>query len=445
MRSPRHVIAALAAAMMLAQLWLAHRYFGFLTGDDVEVLAEAFRVALGFRYQAWDIRCLIVPDFLAAPPVRIATWLGVHDTRALIEAATLPFIALSGVTVVLVHKLALRWSDGDALAANVAAVLFAFHWIPLGFGGTVYPRTLATACVVGAALLLTRDDARSALFAGLLVGIAFADRFSELVFLVPLLVIARRRAWLVLVGASVAIALTAGVYDWLTWGEPFGSVIRFAKLTLVAPDFASRVKYQAPWWYVANLTRWCSPLLLPLIWIARRRAHWMFFVVPLLALSVIRHKELRYLQAIVPFVMIAAAIGAAVLWRTRRNLAIGMVAISVVWHLYGIRYFARKSMPAVVAARTLGADANVHVIVMSQLWAYGDRLYFTDRKHVRDVGTPPSAELPRALEGADAAALYESDLDDGVRATLARAGFTSAARYDDGPARAVIVFRRTGG
>ena len=46
------------------QLWLAHRYFGFLTGDEVEVLGEAFRRARGFPYKPWEIRNLLVPDAL---------------------------------------------------------------------------------------------------------------------------------------------------------------------------------------------------------------------------------------------------------------------------------------------------------------------------------------------------------------------------------------------
>src|SRR5207253_4172778 len=70
--SGRRIVASIAAAMAAAQLWLAHRYFGFLTGDEVEVLAEAFRVARGFHYRAWEIRNLFVPDFVVAPAIRIA-------------------------------------------------------------------------------------------------------------------------------------------------------------------------------------------------------------------------------------------------------------------------------------------------------------------------------------------------------------------------------------
>src|SRR5437763_14699992 len=226
----RRGAAALVVCVAAAQLWLAHRYFGFLTGDEVEVLGEAFHRALGFAYTPWGIRNLLVPDLLVAPFVRVASWLGFDETGQMIFAATLPFIALTAVTVWLVYR----------LGGFLAAVLFAAHWIPRGFGSSPYPRTLATCCVVGAALIVERWP----LAAGLLAGLAFADRFSEIVFVLPLLIVARRR-WMVLAGAIVSVTI-AGTYDWLIYGAPFSSFLSFARLTVVEPDFASRVKVQAP-------------------------------------------------------------------------------------------------------------------------------------------------------------------------------------------------------
>lgn len=461
-------LAAIIAAVAIAQLWLAHRYFGFMTGDDVEVLSEAFRRARGLDFHPWDIRNLFVPDVVVAPVVWIASRLGISDTRTLILASALPFIALTAVTTLLVYRLALRWCE-DERAALVAALLYAAHWIPLGFGSTVYPRTLAAACVVGAALIVDRWP----FVAGALVGLAFADRFSEIVFLAPLLVMVTKHRqeclshiepspecpvharngvaqtllsvpWMqalkVMLGAMVAIILTVGIYDWLTWGIPFGSFIKFTHLTLVAPDFASRVKYQAPWWYVANLVRWCSPLLLPLLWYARRsRAIW-FVIIPLLAFSAVRHKELRYLQVMIPFLAITAAIGFVSMYRSHRRIAIALVAIALVWDLHGMRYFARKSQPAVEAAQWLAENPSIHSVAASQLWAFGDKLYLGDTMAMSDIGTPP--EHLRAVR-ADAIALYETDLDVPSRQEMLRAnGYTPVQTFRDGSAREVVVFMK---
>ena len=477
-------LAAIVAVVAIAQLWLAHRFFGFMTGDDVEVLSEAFRRARGLHYQPWDVRSLFVPDTVVAPVVWIAAHLGVTNTRTLIFAASLPFIAVTSLTIVLVYRLTLRWC-ADERAAIVAVLLFALHWIPLGFGSTVYPRTLATACVVAAALVADRWP----FAAGALAGVAFADRFSEIVFIAPLLITIikiktlgphtvgseateslnrasfsptpfvgekvpkadegasptpKRSAIAVLMlfaGFLASAAITVGLYDWFTWGAPFRSFLNFAHLTLVAPDFASRVKYQAPWWYFANLVRWCAPLLLPLLWYARRsRAIW-FVIVPLTALSAIKHKELRYLQVMIPFLMIAAAIGFARMRQRYPRLAMVLVAISLLWNLYGIRYFARKSQPAVEAAQWLASNPSVHSVAVSQLWAYGDKLYFGDRIGQSDLGTPP--EGLREAVSADALALYETDLD--VPARVARIrdlGYAPVRTFRDDPARAVVLFMK---
>src|SRR6266849_1687653 len=135
---PHRSLATLGMTVVLIELFLAHRFFGFLTGDDVEVLEEAFRRAIGFPFSPWDIRSLFVPDFLVAPAVWVGSKLGVSDTRLLIESATLPFIALTALTIWLVYRLALSWT-ADSTAAIAAAFLFGLHWIPLGFGSTAIP------------------------------------------------------------------------------------------------------------------------------------------------------------------------------------------------------------------------------------------------------------------------------------------------------------------
>ena len=422
---------------MVAQIALAIRYFGFFIGDDVEMLARAFDVARGVEYGAWDIRCLFVPDVIVATPIRIAAALGITNTLMLVAAATAPFIVLSVATNRLVYRLALRWT-GDELVAITALALYATHWIPLGFGSMVFPRVVSTFCVVAAAVLLSSERKGASIVAGVLVAIAFADRFSEIVFVVPLLLLARRRVTF-LVSTIVAITVIVGGYDWLTWGRPFESLINFAQVTIVRPEFASRVKYQSPLWYFETLARWCALTLIPFAWIGRRATRWSFILVPLVVLSIVRHKEMRYVAGILPFLMIAAAAGFVL--AKHRVLAIALLAATLVWNATGLRYLARKSMPAVAAARVVGADPSVHTIGLSQFWAFGDRLFLTPRLKVFDIGTPPE-HLDRAANDADTLMLYESDLTPADDALIRSHGFHTFRRFDDGRARAVIVYRR---
>ena len=84
-------------------------------------------------------------------------------------------------------------------------------------------------------------------------------------------------------------------------------------------------------------------------------------------------------------------------------------AASIVWDAYGIKALAKKSMPAVMAARAIAANPNIRTVAVSQIWAYGGWLYFGDRS-VRELETPPR-NLETQISGADAVALYETDLD----------------------------------
>jgi hypothetical protein len=423
----RRALYALAAVNAALQLWLAHHFYGFYTGDEVEVLGESFRLAVGFDYGTWDVRNTFVADVFVAPLLWIATHLGITSPSALIVIATIPFAIASSLTIVLVYKLAVRWNAPPI----VAALLFALHWLPLGFGSTTYPRVIAMCCITAAALMVERN----AFAAGALMGVAFADRYSEIVYLLPLLVIARRRAWQVAVGAIASIAITVGVFDWIRWGAPFSSLRKFAQLTLVERDFASRVKHQSLFWYFEMLPRWCALTLLPFFWKARTRI-WLFVVIPLALLSLIAHKEVRYLQGIIPFLAILGAIGFVQL---KQNIAIALLALSLVWNLWGIRFLERESRPAVDAARLLGRDPQVRVVASSQPWACGDKLYLTRGAKAIELGTPPQ-HVDEILAESDAVIIYESDVTPAIAAKLG--AFRKESVFRAPRARDVIVYRR---
>jgi hypothetical protein len=99
-------------------------------------------------------------------------------------------------------------------------------------------------------------------------------------------------------------------------------------------------------------------------------------------------------------------------------------------------------MPAVAAAREIGGDPRVHAVAVSQLWAYGDRLFLTHRMKVFDVETPPRG-LEAVIDQVDALLLYESDLDPSTEVFLHSYGFVRVRRLDDGRARQVVIYRRT--
>ena len=87
------------------------------------------------------------------------------------------------------------------------------------------------------ALLLASSSRRALVSAGgLLVGAAFAVRFSEGVLALPFLAVVwwRHRSWsalaLAMSGGLVGAVLFVGVTDWLTWGRPFASLSEYFRI-----------------------------------------------------------------------------------------------------------------------------------------------------------------------------------------------------------------------
>lgn len=440
---PRWIVV-LALAIFATQLVLAHVYCGFLTGDEVESLSEAFRVATDYDYQAWEARNTLVARLFVAPWVRVAIEAGVTDRGALVVVATIPFALATAITILMVHALSLRWT-ADPLAAAAATLLFALHWLPLGFGSTTFPRVIAMACIVGAALLISRRTAAGAAGAGTLIGLAFADRYSEGMYVLPLLLIAGRQAWIVALSSLASISILSGVYEWAVWGTPFHSLRTFAKITLFGGDYSSRVQHQPFFWYLMNVSRWCAVTLSPFLWSARRAFQPLAFVLlALLTLTLIAHKELRFLQSVIPFLSILGGIGFAAWYRTRRDTAVALLVLSLAWNLWGIRFLSRETKPAVEAARFLATQPALRTIALGQVWAYGDRIYLGNDPRLIDVGTPIHS-LDVAVKECDAIAVYESDVTPDVAKALAAHGFRTVRTFRAPRARDVVVFSARAG
>jgi 4-amino-4-deoxy-L-arabinose transferase-like glycosyltransferase len=436
------IVGLCAIVSVAIRTFCALRWYGFQTGDDLEIAEEAFRVATGITHTAWNIRNLLVPDLLVAPFIKLATLCGVHDPLSLAAFARAPFLLLGGINVVLVFVLGRRWYD-DRTAA-IAASLYAFHWIPIVYGSSSYPRTLAVTCILGAVLLLDRATAPFAFIAGLLAALAVTTRYSEAIFVASLLVIARGRRNIaaLLAGFAIGVVLFIGFYDRLTWGRWFSSAIEFARLTFERRDASSLNTHQPPWWYLTSLPQWMPLTTLPLIIVATMRGELRRFIafiaLPLLVLSAIFHKELRYLQVVVPFVMLIAAAGFAA-WPRRRAIAFALLVLAYPLALGRITGVTRRSTNAVDAALWI-AQRQPRGIALSQAWAYGGRLFIDNRTVIADIDIPPDPRRIRELSPAiTMLAVYTSEAD---AATLRASGFTNARTFDGHGGRSVSVFTR---
>lgn len=463
------VLIALVGAAALARLLLWLEPLGFLTGDDVEVLSSGFSVATGLDYRPWEIRNLLVPRLLVAPPVWGGKLLGIVDPVCLVRLGELPFLLLSLLNVVLVFRLAQRVAEPKAgrLMPLLAAAIYAFHWLPMAYGATAYPRTASATCVLLATLLLLgtgRDFVRGGA-AGGLVAVAFAVRYSEVIVLLPLALLGVasgfdyrttfRRGLGLAAGFMSGALVTVGLVDWWTWGTPFASLAEFARYTLVERRASSLVAEQSWYWYAKRAGFWLVPPLLPLLVYRPRRRQlglWLLFLLPIVVLSMIHHKEMRYLQAVIPFLAVLAAIGAARWIRRGRRFQVAAVvllllALGVSVHS-ALRLHEHGSQAAVAAAGLLAQEGCAERVVVIQAWAYGHRLILGNHVAVIDFDQPPSPEqLRAALPGADAAGLYADDLEarPDLVAVLADSGFRKDREVTVGKSRSVVLFRNLAG
>ena len=424
------VLLLSTAALKLA---FATAYPGFHSGDDLEIVEAAARAALGFPYEPWNIRSLFHPIVFVAPVLSLGSALGLHGARALVFLATIPTTLFSTAGIWLLWRLTreLRW---EPAVGRAAAFLFAVHTLPLAYGSMPYPRPISTAFLLLAFVLLAREDARAgaSLAAGLAVAAAMAVRWSEGVLLLPLVGFAAWRTRSIVAAVQVAtgfaagLVLVVGVFDRLTWGAPFASLLAFERFG--ADPSAVGVFPHRPWyWYATNILGWAGPLLvvLAIAGIRDRRARLPLLLAAsaVVLLSFSPMKQPRYVQAAIPFVAMAAALGWERLRARAPKLAALLLAAAFPIGLERTRHLLdHKSLSAFAAARDLAEAASPpRVILFEQAWAWGDALPFAPGTTVRDL--PPRTPLATdaflaAASGAEAFGLYAQDAPADLDAAL---------------------------
>jgi hypothetical protein len=394
--SARKLVLGLVVLSGLIKVLNAWHYYGFVSGDDVEIQEMSFARLLGWKdYHAWGLRNAFYPMMFIYPIQALAHRTGFTSEAVLVFAGRLPVVLLSLGTLILVYASArLHYRSIPVAVCGVA--FLAGSKLHTTFASSELPRSAAGFFVVLGFWLLVRkhQDCLAAAGSGLALGVGASLRFSEAIFLlVGALYLVWRRRRLHAVVLAVTSAATMGavvaVSDLLYWGEPFYSLVNLIQFTLV--DRLSTRGYQPFHHYLTSAGTWTNYLFLALVAYAIRLrqlelALWALF--PIGVLSLLPHKEARYLVPVMPFLSMLAGFAA---WHAIEALNRGWgdrtsselrrraaVLATIVWGSFvfeadGMRF--RRSESSVDVARYLRAQPEVTAVAIQNVWTAGGRIY----------------------------------------------------------------------
>lgn len=409
------IVLGLAAVALSAKILNAWFYFGFFSGDDVEALEFALAQVLEWPdYAPWGLRNPLYPTVFLRSAMDVAQGLGFRDPQVMVFSARLVVVAISTATVPLAFLVGRRLT-GSRLAGVFAAGATALSGAFIRFSSSALPRPIAGTLILLALLLLLQTSPRRRLAdAGISLALAAALRFSEFIVL-PAVILhlwfeRRRRQALILGCGATAVALALlFLADGLYTGDPLRSSQAIVRYTLI--EEASSRGYQPPWEYLRLLLVGVGPIVtlaLPgFFWgFDEQRFLLLWVVVPIGFLSLLPHKELRYLVPYIPLLTTLAGLGA---WRVittptvlprHGRLLLVLLFVFVVFQVNGVRF--PRSEDAVRAARMVEVQPGCKQVAFEQSWRAGGRIYLPPSLRLLDLNVHNIGDRSMVEEAASA-------------------------------------------
>jgi hypothetical protein len=425
------VVVFVSTVIKILNAWL---YYGFFSGDDVEVFEMVLAHLYDWKWQAWNLRSAFYPMVFIAPVLAVLKAFGVTSPGIFVFAGRMVVIVFSVLNILLVYKIISRLFERHA-PGLLAAFLLAFSQLHISFAASVLPRTVASAFILGAFYLLIRKPQSSgfASLAGIALGIGAVIRFSEAIFIVPCLVYLimekrfRHALWVSLASLVTGMALL-GISDYYYWGSPLFSLKNIIDYTLVK-KLSSR-GYQSPLYYITHIGEWSNALMAVLAVLAlrwKKHSLTVWALSPLLMLSLFPHKESRYLVPVIPFFAAMAGTGVwywlkeaagnpSLLPPKKQAIALMLSFVFIGSFLFEAdRFRFRRSEAGVDVAKFLITQKNIQSVAVEQVWRAGGKIYLHKIPRVLDI-SPDSIGDPQYFKkiidtpGLQIVAIKENDL-----------------------------------
>lgn len=323
-RKTLRIVFLIIAVSILIKLLNAYFYFGFFSGDDVEIHEMTFSHLHNWDWEAWNLRNPLFPMFFIFPIQKLLFYSGIQDASILIFSGRLIVILFSILNLWMVYKIGRQLFE--SIPVGILSLFFlAISKLHTTFASSELPRTVASTFILLCFwfLVLGQKKKISIFLAGVALAVGASIRFSEMIFLVPAVLYLffnkRFKHSIVLtITFSITFAFIIGLSDWLYWGEAFFSLKNIVDYTLI--NKMSSRGFEPLLYYISYFGTWTNFFWIGLVLLSLKldtQKIYIWAIAPLIILSLLPHKEPRYLVPVIPFFALMAA---SSLWRLLKQV-----------------------------------------------------------------------------------------------------------------------------
>jgi len=447
------LLIAIFAIALLLRVGVAIHFPSIEWGDEIfNTVEPAHHLAYGYGVVVWEwregVRSWVFPALLAGV-MRATDWMG-PGSIGYLRAISVLLSLLSLTTVWFGYAWAKR-ASGNA-AAIIAAGACATWYDLVYFSPKTLIEVMATNFLLPGFYLGVYGEELSEkkrlFLAGLFLGLAVSFRIQ----LAPAVGFAflyfchgkwRSRGPAMFAGLLLPV-VAFGFVDTITWSYPFQSFFRY--FWAAAVQERNLFGQTEPWyWYLLVLAVRFFPLCVLALMGVRRSPFLGWVVLIIVAFhSVIPHKELRYMYAVMPIVVTLAATGYVELaedfsaWGKARFSARGIMVTGLVFCIFTSALFAWRSprwthsSGGLIAMDSLSQDSSLCGVGLYKLsWIYSGGYSHLHRN-------VPIVLVLRDAELEDQAPSFNALVTDGT-STDQKLGFKSAGCWNG-----VCLYKRAG-
>ncbi len=353
-------LTAVLCLSLLLRMYAAAT-LGIARGDEYGTAGSARSLAENGEFTGWTMRSYFYPALLAAFG-KICLLLGEPSFLSMIPIYSIHGywifinrvfnVALGIGGIFLTYKLG-KACYGEAVGL-LAASLQGINCLDVFWGMRSVPDPSSTPFLMASFLLLVKahgDRRKRLLFlSGVLLGISVMCRYSTALYVIPMITLIlfmrefRKDFWFFVAGVAVTVLLQ-GMLDFATWGSFFRSSIDFYTFNIVEEQ--SVIWGYKPFRYYYEMLPVIFGHIFPLPLLTLKRRDWRSWflassgILFLCVMSLIPHKEVRFLLTVIPLVCILSARAVLDPERSRleRRILFFLVGLTTLWQYKRYAFF----------------------------------------------------------------------------------------------------------